>query len=209
MSALESFSQEMFTALRRIGDRAVTAHEIGVNGFTLKQLAERGFLLADKGGSPPIYAVTPMGIGAIAVLTAPPSPIESEGTIQRIQRHVAHYYRISQAELVSNRRPRDVALARQVAYYLARELTPLSLPSIGRRFGGRDHTTVLHGIRKIAELEDSDPRMARDLNALRAGLGAPETAPMEEPTPPAIDRTPCFKCGVRADIGCQHTGAVA
>lgn len=209
MNALESFSPEMFTALRRIGDRAVTAHEIGVNGVTLKLLAERGFLLADRDGSPPIYAVTPMGMGAIAVLTSPPAPVESEGMVQRIQRQVAYHYGIPVLEMTSNRRPKDVALARQVAYYLARELTPLSLPSIGRRFGGRDHTTVLHGIRRIAELEDTDPKIAADLDKLRTLLGAEKPAPAQEHTPQPIDRTPCFKCGVRADVGCQHTRAAA
>lgn len=166
MNALAAFSGEMFDALRRIGDRPVTAHEIGVNGFTLKSLARRGFLLADE-GKPTIYAITPMGKGAVAVLTAPPSPKETEGDVARIQRLVAQHYRIALIEMTSARREQPIARARQVGMYLARELTPMSYPAIGRLFGKRDHTTVIHGVRLIERLMVEDAEFAAAVNKLR------------------------------------------
>ena len=64
-------------------------------------------------------------------------------------------------------RQREVARPRQVAMYLSKQLTPRSLPEIGRRFGGRDHTTIMHGIRKIEELMGSDRQIAEDIDLLR------------------------------------------
>ena len=66
-------------------------------------------------------------------------------------------------ELIGKRRTRDVAIARQVAMYLARDLTEMSLPQIGDALGGRDHTTVMHGCNKISALFDKDDRMRRQV----------------------------------------------
>jgi chromosomal replication initiator protein len=65
---------------------------------------------------------------------------------------------------------RSYARPRQVAMYLAKQLTSRSLPDIGRRFGGRDHTTVMHGVRRIEELKSADPQIAEDLEILQRAL---------------------------------------
>lgn len=87
-------------------------------------------------------------------------------SIENIQKTVADYYKIKVAEMYSKSRTRTVARPRQMAMAIAKELTTLSLPNIGEAFGGRDHTTVLHGYRKIAELRLSDSNTNKDFNAL-------------------------------------------
>ncbi|TNF37606.1 MAG: chromosomal replication initiator protein DnaA [Gammaproteobacteria bacterium] len=89
-------------------------------------------------------------------------------TIENIQKTVAEYYKIRNSDLLSNRRSRSITRPRQVAMALSKELTNHSLPEIGDAFGGRDHTTVLHGCRKIAELRESDNKINEDyMNLLR------------------------------------------
>jgi chromosomal replication initiator protein len=89
-------------------------------------------------------------------------------TIDNIQKMVAEYYKIRTSDLLSNRRSRSITRPRQLAMALSKELTNHSLPEIGNAFGGRDHTTVLHGCRKIAELRDSDTRINEDyMNMMR------------------------------------------
>ncbi len=89
-------------------------------------------------------------------------------SIENIQKTVAEYYKIRVSELLSSRRNRSIARPRQLAMALAKELTSHSLPEIGDSFGGRDHTTVLHACRKIAELRESDARIKEDYyNLLR------------------------------------------
>ncbi|MEZ5587075.1 MAG: chromosomal replication initiator protein DnaA [Sedimenticolaceae bacterium] len=87
-------------------------------------------------------------------------------TMDNIQRTVAEYYKIRTSDLLSGKRSRTIARPRQVAMTLSKELTNHSLPEIGQAFGGRDHTTVLYATRKIAELRDSDQRVAEDYNNL-------------------------------------------
>ncbi|MCX7306124.1 MAG: chromosomal replication initiator protein DnaA [Hyphomicrobiales bacterium] len=87
--------------------------------------------------------------------------------IEDIQRIVARHYNVSKTELLSNRRTRTIVKPRQIAMYLAKVMTPRSLPEIGRRFGGRDHTTVLHAVRKIEDLSGSDNTLAQELELLR------------------------------------------
>jgi chromosomal replication initiator protein len=87
-------------------------------------------------------------------------------TIDEIQRKVADYYSVKLSDLLSARRSRDVARPRQVAMYLAKRLTPRSLPDIGRRFGGRDHTTVMHAVKRIDELRVSDSELDADIGRL-------------------------------------------
>ncbi len=91
-------------------------------------------------------------------------------TIDEIQRQVAEHYNIRLADMHSARRARNVARPRQVAMYLAKQLTPRSLPEIGRKFGGRDHTTVMHAVKKIEELIAEDPSFLQDVETLRRGL---------------------------------------
>lgn len=88
---------------------------------------------------------------------------EKKVTIDEIQRKVAEYYAIKLGDLLSARRAREVARPRQVAMYLAKKLTPRSLPEIGRRFGGRDHTTVMHAVKRIDELRAADRELDGDV----------------------------------------------
>ena len=84
-------------------------------------------------------------------------------TIDEIQRRVAEHYNIRGADMHSARRAREIARPRQVAMYLCKMLTPRSLPEIGKKFGGRDHTTVIHAIRRIEELSVADKALAEDI----------------------------------------------
>jgi chromosomal replication initiator protein len=91
-------------------------------------------------------------------------------TIEEIQRRVAEHYNVRLSDLIGPKRVRTIARPRQIAMYLAKQLTPRSLPEIGRRFGGRDHTTIMHGVRRIEELMTTDSQMADDLQLLRRQL---------------------------------------
>ena len=91
-------------------------------------------------------------------------------TIDEIQRKVAEHYNLRLTDMHSARRARQVARPRQVAMYLAKLLTARSLPEIGRKFGGRDHTTVMHAIRKVEELIDQDAQIAQDVEVVRRAL---------------------------------------
>ena len=87
-------------------------------------------------------------------------------TVDEIQKATAEYFSLKQADLLSERRTRAVARPRQVAMWLCKQLTTRSLPDIGRRFGGRDHTTVLHAVRRIEELRGVDAPLCADVEAL-------------------------------------------
>ena len=91
-------------------------------------------------------------------------------TIEDIQRRVAEHFNIKQADMQSPRRARQVARPRQVAMFLAKQLTTRSLPEIGRKFGGRDHTTVMHAVKKVEELCAADQGFAEDVDLLRRML---------------------------------------
>ncbi|RZJ43966.1 MAG: chromosomal replication initiator protein DnaA [Brevundimonas sp.] len=91
-------------------------------------------------------------------------------TVDEIQKTVAEHFSLKQADLLSERRTRTVARPRQIAMWLCKQHTTRSYPDIGRRFGGRDHTTVLHGVRKIEELIAQDEAIARDVEALTRKL---------------------------------------
>lgn len=88
-------------------------------------------------------------------------------TIEEIQRKVAEHYNVRLADMVGPKRLRTIARPRQVAMYLSKQMTQRSLPEIGRRFGGRDHTTIMHGIRKIEELMVADNQLADDVKLLK------------------------------------------
>ncbi|HXW24801.1 MAG TPA: chromosomal replication initiator protein DnaA [Xanthobacteraceae bacterium] len=93
--------------------------------------------------------------------------------IEDIQRMVARQYNVSRADLLSSRRTANVVRPRQIAMYLAKALTLRSLPEIGRRFGGRDHTTVLHAVRKIETLASNDAALAEEIELLKRLLQEP------------------------------------
>ncbi len=91
-------------------------------------------------------------------------------TIDEIQKKVAEHFNVKVADMHSARRARSVARPRQVAMYLAKQLTARSLPEIGRKFGGRDHTTVMHAVRKVEDLCQADRSFAEDVELLRRML---------------------------------------
>lgn len=93
-------------------------------------------------------------------------------TIEEIQRKVAEHYNIRLSDMIGPKRVRTIARPRQIAMFLSKELTSRSLPEIGRRFGGRDHTTIIHGVRKVEELRASDPQFAEDVDLLRRLLAS-------------------------------------
>ncbi|MEP3430676.1 MAG: chromosomal replication initiator protein DnaA [Roseibium sp.] len=92
--------------------------------------------------------------------------------IEDIQRVVSKHYNVTKADLLSARRTRTIVRPRQIAMFLAKVMTPRSLPEIGRRFGNRDHTTVLHAVRKIEELARGDYALAQELELLKRMLDA-------------------------------------
>ena len=91
-------------------------------------------------------------------------------TVEEIQRKVSEHYNIRLSDMIGPRRVRNYARPRQIAMYLAKQMTSRSLPEIGRRFGGRDHTTVMHGVKRIEELKALDSQIADDLELLRRAL---------------------------------------
>lgn len=91
-------------------------------------------------------------------------------SVENIQKTVADFYNIKVADMYSKKRPANIARPRQIAMYLAKELTQKSLPEIGELFGGRDHTTVLHAVRKIADERGKDAQLNHELHVLEQTL---------------------------------------
>lgn len=169
-AATNTLGAPQLEALLAIGRTAVTTQEIGAQGSTMLALEQRGLVEADRDGRPAFYCLTPLGLSAVAFLTVEPKPIECEQPIARIQRLVATEYKIPVREMVSQRRARKVARPRQIAMFLARETTPLSLPNIGRLFGWRDHTTVMHACEVVERLIESNDEAKATINRLRAAI---------------------------------------
>ncbi len=97
---------------------------------------------------------------------------ERKITVEEIQRKVSDYYNIRLSDIIGPKRLRAYARPRQVAMYLCKLLTSRSLPEIGRSFGGRDHTTIMHGVKRIEELQHTDGQLAEDVEMLRRSLEA-------------------------------------
>jgi chromosomal replication initiator protein len=116
--------------------------------------------------SPPLTVETAEAAIRDLIRTHEPKRVK----IEDIQKLVASHYSVSRADILSSRRTAAVVKPRQVAMFLAKMLTPRSLPEIGRRFGGRDHTTVLHAVRKIEALLQSDPSLRDTLELLKRML---------------------------------------
>jgi chromosomal replication initiator protein len=93
-------------------------------------------------------------------------------SVENIQKAVADFYGIKVADMYSKKRPANIAKPRQIAMYIAKELTQKSLPEIGELFGGRDHTTVLHAVRRINELRSLDSQLNHELHVLEQTLKA-------------------------------------
>lgn len=107
------------------------------------------------------------------------SPVYQEGDepaapppilIRDIKKSVCRFYDVALIDLMSERRTHNIVRPRQIAMYLTKTLTTRSLPYIGSQFGGKDHTTVLHAVRKITQLMESDNKMAADVAALKRSL---------------------------------------
>lgn len=96
---------------------------------------------------------------------------EKQTSIENIQQTVAEYYKLRVTDLLSKKRTRDIVRPRQLAMFFAKEYTNLSLPRIGNRFGGRDHTTVLHACRKITDLLQTDAKIKEDCRNLQRLFG--------------------------------------
>ncbi|MEK6530769.1 MAG: helix-turn-helix domain-containing protein, partial [candidate division NC10 bacterium] len=93
-------------------------------------------------------------------------------TIEQIQRKVSDFFGMKLSDLKAKTRTRAIAFPRQIAMYLARQLTTASLLEIGRAFGGKDHTTVLHAVDKITRLIQEDPKLRKTIDALTQGIAA-------------------------------------
>ncbi len=144
----------------------------------LSHLVDRtpGSIRELEGGLNTLAAAAGQRMSALTVeeaqsyLSAGYRPTERRITVDEIQKVTADYYGLKQTDLLSARRTRQVARPRQVAMYLCKQLTTRSYPDIGRRMGGRDHTTVLHGVRRIDALIGEDDQIARDVEALTRKL---------------------------------------
>jgi chromosomal replication initiator protein len=141
---------------------AFIAKSVTHNGRDLEGALNR-LLAANKLNGHPV--TMDMAEKAVRDLIRPQEPKRVK--IEDIQRTVARQYNVSRADLLSSRRTANVVRPRQIAMYLAKTLTLRSLPEIGRRFGGRDHTTVLHAVRKIENLVDSDAALAEEIELLK------------------------------------------
>jgi chromosomal replication initiator protein len=144
---------------------AYVAEELDASPRELLGVLMKLATYADLTGKPVTIEVAEEAIGSRGAGT------DRRVTIEEIQKKTAEFYKLELRELHSPRRARRVARPRQVAMYLARELTSRSLPDIGRRFGGRDHTTVLHACRRIEALCQTDPVFQQEVDFLRKVLG--------------------------------------
>ncbi|HRJ70020.1 MAG TPA: chromosomal replication initiator protein DnaA [Beijerinckiaceae bacterium] len=140
--------------------RCVTA-----NGRDLEGAVNRLLAHATLGGGPLDLETAEVAIKDL-IRTQEPKRVK----IEDIQRLVANHYSVSRADILSSRRTATVVRPRQIAMYLSKTLTLRSLPEIGRRFGGRDHTTVLHAVRKIDGLIGTDISLAGEIDHLRRML---------------------------------------
>ncbi len=104
------------------------------------------------------------------VLAKHVAPEQKRVSVDQIQRAVAQFFDLRLAELLSRRRTRAIAVPRQIAMYLSKEMTTRSYPDLAKRFGGRDHTTVIHGVRRVAALMESDADFARTVAEIRRSL---------------------------------------
>jgi chromosomal replication initiator protein len=107
-----------------------------------------------------------LDVAAMVLRDMSPSPDQMRVKIDDILKVVGRHYNVARADLLSPRRARSVVVPRQVGMYLAKKLTARSLPEIGRRFGGRDHSTVLHAVRKIEDQIRTDDKLAREVALL-------------------------------------------
>ncbi|WP_112874264.1 chromosomal replication initiator protein DnaA [Paracoccus endophyticus] len=142
------------------------AHRITSNVRVLEGALQRLFAFASLMGRPIDLDMTQECLADILRAS------DRKVSVEEIQRKVAEHYNIRLSDLVGPKRVRTLARPRQIAMYLAKQMTSRSLPEIGRRFGGRDHTTILHGVKRIEELRSEDRSLAEDIDLLRRALEA-------------------------------------
>lgn len=141
------------------------AHAIDTNGRDLEGAVNRLLARVTLSGAPLTVELTELAIRDLIRMRDP-----KKVKIEDIQKLVANHYNVTRADLLSSRRTATVVRPRQIAMFLSKVLTPRSLPEIGRRFGGRDHTTVLHAVRKIEGLTSTDRSLAQDIDYLKKML---------------------------------------
>jgi chromosomal replication initiator protein len=144
---------------------ALVARSIVSNGRDLEGAVNRLIAHSSVGGPPLTADAAEVAIRDL-IRAREPKRVK----IEDIQKLVASHYSVARADILSSRRTAIVVKPRQVAMYLAKALTLRSLPEIGRRFGGRDHTTMLHAVRKIAGLCNTDPALREELELLKRML---------------------------------------
>ena len=142
------------------------AHRISTNVRVLEGALTRLFAFASLVGKPIDMDLVQDSLSDVLRAS------ERKISIEEIQRKVAEHYNIRLSDMIGPKRVRTFARPRQVAMYLCKQLTSRSLPEIGRRFGGRDHTTVMHGVRRIEELRQQDGQIDEDIEMLRRALEA-------------------------------------
>lgn len=141
------------------------ARQLTANGRDLEGAVNRMLAHATLSGEPIDLPTAEQAIKDL-IRTREPRKVK----IEDIQRLVANHFNVSKADILSSRRTATVVRPRQIAMYLSKTLTPRSLPEIGRRFGGRDHTTVLHAVRKIESLTNEDSTLAGEIDLLKRML---------------------------------------
>ena len=144
---------------------AFVAQAVASNGRDLEGAMNRLVAHAQMAGTPLTLATAETAVRDLIKARDP-----KRVRIEDIQKLVANHYNVSRADLLSSRRTAAVVMPRQIAMYLAKSLTLRSLPEIGRRFGGRDHTTVLHAVRKIDNLCNTDATLKGDVDLLKRML---------------------------------------
>jgi chromosomal replication initiator protein len=144
---------------------ALVAHSVQTNGRDLDGAVNRLLAHATLTGAPVTVETAEIAIRDL-VRTREPKRVK----IEEIQKLVATHYNVSRADILSSRRTATVVRPRQIAMFLAKVLTLRSLPEIGRRFGGRDHTTVLHAVRKIEGLAGTDKALSEEIELLKRML---------------------------------------
>ncbi|MGI3210332.1 chromosomal replication initiator protein DnaA [Roseovarius tibetensis] len=140
------------------------AHRISTNVRVLEGALTRLFAFASLVGQPITMELTQDCLADVLRAS------ERKVSVEEIQRKVSDHYNIRLSEMIGPKRLRAFARPRQVAMYLCKQMTSRSLPEIGRRFGGRDHTTVMHGVKRVEELRIQDAQIADDLEILRRTL---------------------------------------
>ncbi|MEM6480344.1 MAG: chromosomal replication initiator protein DnaA [Pseudomonadota bacterium] len=163
-SKADRFVQQYPGLLRQDGVLEFLAHRISTNVRVLEGALTRLYAFASLVGKEITLELAHDCLADILRAS------DRKVSIEEIQRHVSEHYNIRLSEMIGPKRLRSFARPRQVAMYLCKHLTSRSLPEIGRRFGGRDHTTVMHGVRRIEELRNQDAQMTEDLEILRRAL---------------------------------------